>query len=142
MSTLDREVRQGKTFGWLILVTDINGAPLDMTSFAGGSAGVRGGVKRFFSDANYTKAFTLSILNKTGVLAAIASGLYKLDTVGVTTLVADSVGKVYVLVTLTATETAAIPKGRYVYEIEAQDSLGFVLPVFDGEFYVSAEVPK
>lgn len=139
---LNLEIIQGSTFEWLIQINDVNDVPLDMVGYTGGTAGARGMVRRAYSDAAATKSFTINILNKTGVLAAVAAKTLHLTTSQIAALQADTVGSCYLKVRLTSTETAALAKGTYVYDIEIEDTTGFSFKPYSGEITVTAEATK
>jgi len=139
---MDLEIVQGSTFEWLILVKDVNDAPLNMVGYTGGTAGARGMIRRAYSDAAATKSFTITILNKTGVVAAVAAKTLHLTTTQIAALELDAVGSCYLKVWLTATETAALAKGIYVYDIEVEDTTGFSFKPYSGEITVTAEATK
>lgn len=138
----DIEITQGSTFEWLILVNDVNGVPLDMAGYAGVTAGVRGSIRKRYTDPTPLKSFAISILNNTGVLAAIAMGKCHLTTEQTAALVPDSSGSCYLLVILSAADTAALPKGDSVYDIEIEDTYGYVFKPFSGSCAVSPEATK
>lgn len=139
---LDIEITQGSTFELLALIKDINGSPLDMTGFTGGTAGARGSVRKKYADAAALKTFAITILNKTGVLAAIAAGTCHLTIAEIGALQPDTVGKCYLLIRLTATDTAALVKGSGVYDVELEDTTGFVFKPFTGAASFSPEATK
>ena len=129
-------ITQGDTFEWLIPVNDVNGNPLDMSGYTGGTAGARGGIYRKSSDAAPVKPFAVTILDKSGVLAAIAADLFRATDAEIAALSADNTGKRYLLVRLTATETKAVAVGGYMYKIEIEDTLGFVWKPYKGQVTV------
>lgn len=142
MATKNIKITQGSTFEWWMLVNDVNGAPLDMTGFTGGTAGARGKIRKKYTDATALASFTITILNKTGLLAAIAAGTAHLTTAEIADLQPDTVGKCYLLIRLTATETAALVKATGVYDIEVEDSTGFVFKPYTGSATVGPEATK
>lgn len=142
MATKNITIVQGSTFEFLGLVNDVNGAPLDMTGFTGGTAGARGMYRKKYTDAAALETFTITILNKTGVLAAIAAGTCHLTTAEIAALKADTYGKCYLLIRLTATETAALVRATGVYDIEVEDTTGFVFKPFAGTVTVGPESTK
>lgn len=125
-------ITQGDTFEWLIPINDVNGVPLDMSGYIGGTAGARGGIYKKSSDPAPVKSFAVTIVNKTGVLAAIAADLFRATTAEIAALSADNTGKRYLLVRLTAADTKAIAVGGYVYKIEIEDTLAFVFKPYKG----------
>lgn len=129
-------ITQGDTFEWLIPVNDVNGNPLDMSGYTGGTAGARGGIYRKSSDADPIKPFAVTILDKSGVLAAIAADLFRATDTEIAALSADNTGKRYLLVRLTATETKSVAIGGYMYKIEIEDTLGFVWKPYKGQVTV------
>lgn len=129
-------ITRGDTFEWLIPVSDVNGAPLDMTAYVGGTAGARGGIYRKSSDPLPLKAFSVQILNKTGILAAIAADLYRATAAEIAALTADNTGKRYLLVRLTAADTTALEVGGYVYKIEIENTTAFVFKPFKGDVVI------
>lgn len=142
MATRDISIIQGATFEWLLLVNDVNGAPLDMTGFVGGTAGGRGMIRKKYSDVAALKSFAITIINKTGVLAAITAGTCHLTTAEIAALELDTAGKCYLLIRLSATDTAALTKGAAVYDIEIEDTTGFVFKPYTGAVNVTPEATK
>lgn len=142
MTTKNIKIVQGSTFEMLALIKDVNGDPLDMTGFTGGTAGARGVYRKKYTDAAALETFTITILNKTGVEAAIAAGTCHLTTAEIAALEPDTSGKPYLLIRLTATETAALAKATGVYDIEVEDTLGFVFKPFTGTVEVGPESTK
>lgn len=142
MATKDIKITQGSTFEWWMLIKDVNGTPLDMAGFTGGTAGARGKIRKKYSDAAALASFTITILNKTGMLAAITAGTAHLTTAEISALQPDTSGKCYLLVRLTATETAALAKTTAVYDIEVEDSTGFVFKPYTGTVTVGPEATK
>lgn len=140
--TLNHTVKQGDSFEWLILILDVNSSPLDMTSYTGTTAGARGMIRKKYSDALPTETFTISRLNKTGILSAISNSLCHLTTAEIAALQTDASGKCYLLVTLAATETAGMLKGTYYYDIEIEDTKGFVFTPYTGTFTITQEATK
>lgn len=139
MSIKDIEIKQGKTFEWLILALDVNGAPLNMAGFTGGTAGSRGMIRKRYSDTTPVATFDMVVLNKSGVLDAVASGACHLTTAQIAALEENSAGVCYILVTLAAAATAVIPQGEYVYDIETEDTTGFVDENYRGQVVVLPE---
>ena len=143
MAQLDIEITQGSSFEWLMLINDVNGEPLDMVDYDNVVAGnVRGQIRKKYTDAVATETFHISILNKTGVLAAIAASTVHLTTAEIAALEPDTSGSCYLLCLLSATETAAVAKGTYVYDIEIEDTLQYVFKPFYGTATVSPEATK
>lgn len=143
MATRNLEITNGSTFELLALINDVNGTPLNMTGYTGGTAGARSKIRKKASDVAASATFTVSILNKTGVLAAIAAGQCHITTAEIAALKADSVGKCYVLLRLTATDTAALAKGCYqIWDLEIEDTSGFVFKPFTGSVTVLPEATK
>jgi hypothetical protein len=138
---LDIEIEQGSTFEWLILVRGINGAPLDMTNYVGGTAGARGHIRKTYSDLNPMAIFSISTLNKTGVLQAISNGILHLDQPSIDALVSDGAGKCYLLVRLSASDTAGIST-KGVYDIEIEDTYGYVFKPYRGAVGIAKEATK
>jgi len=52
----------------------------------------------------------------------------------------DDEGNSTVLIALSAAQTAAIPAGKYVYDIENHDGAGTVARILEGTLYVKPEV--
>jgi hypothetical protein len=138
----DIEIIQGSTFEWLILVKDVNGLPLNMTTYTGGTAGVRGKIRKKTSSADVITSFTVSILNNTGVLAAMTAGRCHLTTAQIAALQTDAVGKCYALLILEAATTDTIGKGPYVYDVEIEDTTGFVFMPFSGAVTMVMQVTR
>lgn len=131
-------INRGDTFEWLIPLSDVAGAPLDMTGFTGGTAGTWGKIYKNPGDAVAVKSFTISVLNKTGVLAAIAAGLFRpLTAAQIAALPDDTAGKCFLLVRLTDTDTAALPVGGYVYEIKTKDTHAFAFTPYKGPLTIA-----
>lgn len=141
-TVLDIEVIQGSTFEWLMLINDVDDVPLDMASFTGGTAGARGKIRKYYTSVTSTEDFTITVLNKTGVLAAIAAGTCHITVAEIAALKLDAVGSCYLLVRLTAVETAAVTKGNYVYDIEVEDLTGFVFKPYMGACEVLPEATR
>jgi hypothetical protein len=134
MEIKDLEVDQGCTFEWLILVQDINGNPLDMTNYTGGTAGVRCAIKKRATDPLSVVPISLSILNNTGLIAAKNSGRCHLTTAEFAALEPDLSGKCYVLMVIEATNTANKPTGAFLYDMEIEDNTGYVFKPYRGTF--------
>lgn len=137
----DLEMEQGSTFEWLILVRGIGGVPLDMTNYIGGTAGVRGHIRRKYSDADYLKVFSISVLDATGVAAAVAGGMLHITSGDVAALEPDASGKCYLLVRLDAADTAELPS-KSVYDIEIEDTYGYVFKPYRGSVVTTPEATK
>lgn len=144
MSVKDIKIKRGSSFEWLMLINDQNGTPLDMTTYTGGTAGVRGKVRKNESSPAALATFTTTILNKTGVLAAIAAGNCHLTTAEIAALKADTFGKCYALATLASTSTAGITGTSAIYDIEVEDvsTPPFVFPAFEGMVELRGEATK
>lgn len=140
--TLNFTIKQGDTFEWLFLVNDINGTPLDMSGFTGETAGVRGMLRKYYTDTTPKATFDTFILNKTGIEAAIAAGTCHLTTAEIAALKADVNGSCYALARMDADVTAGLAKGAYVYDIEIEDTTGFVFTPYVGSFTVNPEATK
>jgi len=138
----DIKITQGSTFEMLALINDVNGVPLDMTGFVGGTAGARGMYRKNYTDTTPLETFNISILNKTGVTNAISVGTCHITTAEIDALQPDTAGKCYLLIRLTAVETAALAKGTGVYDIEVEDVTGFVFKPFTGAVTVGAEATR
>lgn len=145
MAQQDLEIRQGSTFEWLIQVNDVNDVPLDMVGYTGATAGARGMIRATYAGA-VIKSFAITILNKTGVQAAIAAKTCHLTTAQIAALQLATVGSCYLLVRLTATDTAAIPAATqgtsYYYDIEVEDTTGFVFKPYYGVITMLPEATK
>lgn len=137
----DIEILQGTTFDWLMLAETVDKTPLDMTGFTGGTAGARGMIRKSKAAAA-TASFVISILNKTGVIAAKAAGTCDITAAEIAALEPDTSGKCYLLITLTATATAAITAGTYKYDIEMEAPTGRVHKPYMGAFVVRDEQTK
>ena len=138
----DLTVIQGSSFEWLIKVLDVNGSPLNMTGYTGGTAGARGQIRKKYEDVSPTKSFTITILNKTGINSAITAGNCHLTTQEIADLEPDSAGKCYLLVRLPASDTTSLIKGNYFYDIEVEDTTGFVFKPYFGQVSVLPEATK
>lgn len=142
MAILNLDISQGSTFELLLLVKDVNKDPLDMTLYSGGTAGARGMIRKKYSDTSPIETFTISILNKTGVLAAIAVSQCHITDEEIAALEPDTSGKCYLLIRLTAAETAALAKGVAYYDIEIEDTYGFVFKPITGTVTIGPEATK
>jgi hypothetical protein len=134
----DIEIIQGSTFEWLLYITDVNGDSLDMSGYTGGTAGVRGAIRAKYGDVSPYLNLTplLVVANKTGV---IATGIHLSDLeIAELKLVAE--GSCYIVLELTAAQTAAMAKGKYVYDIEIEDLTGFVFKPVMGSVQVLPQV--
>lgn len=134
MEIKDLEVDQGCTFEWLILVQDIDGNPLDMTLYNSGTAGARCAIKKRASETVSAVAVNLSILNKTGILAAKDNGRCHLTISELAALLPDASGKCYILVGIEASETANRPTSTYHYDMDIEDLTGYVFKPYRGTF--------
>lgn len=76
---------------------------------------LRGMVRKYYSDTNPVETFTV-------LVADVSSGIVR--------------------VSLTSTETAAMTKGRYVYDLELEDATGTVTKLYKGSFIVYPEATK
>lgn len=142
MAILNLDISQGSTFELLLLVKDVNKDPLDMTLYSGGTAGARGMIRKKYSDTSPIETFTISILNKTGVLAAIAVSQCHITDEEIAALELDTSGKCYLLIRLTAAETAALAKGVAYYDVEIEDTYGFVFKPITGTVTIGPEATK
>lgn len=142
MAQLDIEITCGSSFEWLTLINDVNGVPLDMADYIGATAGARGMIRKKYADTIATETFTISKLNNTGILAAIQNSTCHLTDAQVAALEPDSSGSCYLLILLSASETSAIPKGTYVYDIEIEDTYGYVFKPYSGTCSVNPEATK
>lgn len=140
-------VVQGSTYEDLYLVNDVNGDPLDMAPYTDvgtktSTSGARGMIRKKYTDAAATASFTMSILNNTGVLAAISAGTLHLTDTAIAALEPDTSGKCYVHAAITAATTKTIAKGTYVYDHEIEDLTGYVFKPFSGSCVVTPEATK
>lgn len=134
----DLSMEQGTTFEWLVLINDVNGVPLNMSGYVGGTAGARGMIRKRYSDTTILKSFTISILNSTGVNTAITAGQVHLATADVAALQPLASGSCYLLIRLVAADTAALPT-TCVYDIEIEDTTGYVFKPYRGNISVLPE---
>lgn len=139
---LDLEIIQGSTFEFLALIKDVNDLPLDMDTFTPVPAGARGMIRKKYSDAQEIVEFDIAVMNKNNIVAEEALGGIHLTTAEIDALEPATSGKCYLLITLSATATAGIPKGNYVYDIEIEDLTGFVFKPFSGNVSVLPEATK
>ena len=140
---LDIEITQGSTFELLIPILDENGAPLDMSGYTGGTAGVRAMIRKRTADAAPSATFDCSILNKTGIQNKIAISEFHCSSSDLSSLYDDSFGSCYLLLRLTATVTAALPVGKYkIWDVEIEDTYGFVFKPETGIVIVFPEATR
>jgi hypothetical protein len=134
----DIEIIQGSTFEWLLYITDVNGDSLDMSGYTGGTAGVRGAVRVKYTDGSPYLNLTplLSVHNRSGV---VSSGIHLSD-LEVADLKPNTEGACYIILKLTASQAAAMAKGKYVYDIEIEDTTGFVFKPVMGSIQVLPQV--
>lgn len=142
MAILNLDIIQGSTFELLLLVKDVNDDPLDMTMYTGGTAGARGMIRKSFSDTLPIETFNISIMNKTDILNAIAISQCHITDEEIATLEPDTSGKCYLLIRLSASETAALNKGRAYYDVEVEDTFGFVFKPISGTVNIGSEATK
>lgn len=142
MAILNLDISQGSTFELLLLIKDVNKDPLDMTLYTGGTAGARGMIRKKYSDTLPIETFTISILNKTGVLAAMAVSQCHITDEEIAALEPDTAGKCYLLIRLTAAETAALTKGVAYYDVEIEDTYGFIFKPIQGTVTIEQEATK
>lgn len=114
-------IEQGATFIMTLTLKDVSATPINLTGLL-----FRGKLKKDFADAAAIANFNFEVPNQT---------------------IPENVGKV--IVSLTATQTAGIDapaKGTnraltsLVYDIEAEDGVGFVTRWLQGQAKVSPEV--
>lgn len=142
MPVQDITIVQGSTFEWLILVLDVDDNPLDMVTYTGGTAGVRGSIRKKSSDLLPLVNFTIQILNNTGVLAAKAAGRCHLTAAQTAALEPDASGSCYALILLEAADSSAISIGTKLYDIEIEDPTGYVFQPYSGSVFVTPEITK
>lgn len=144
MAIKNLKIKKGSSFEFVALINDVNGAPLDMTTYNGGTAGARGKIRKNESATSALVSFTIAILNKTGILAAIAAGQCHLTTAEIAALLPDTSGKCYIHVKLTSTETAALVGKSAIYDIEIEDvsTPAFVFPAYEGMVEMRGEATK
>ena len=142
MAIQNIDIVQGSTFELLLLVKDVNKNPLDMSLYVGGTAGARGMIRKKYSDTLPIETFTISILNKTGIEAAIANSTCHLSDEEIAALEPDTSGKCYLLIRLTAAETAALARGLAYYDVEIEDTFGFVFKPIYGQVTIGLEATK
>lgn len=144
MAIKDIKIKKGSSFEFLALINDQNGAPLDMTGYTGGTAGARGKIRKNESATAALVSFTIVILNKTGVVAAVAAGQCHATTEEIAALKADTFGKCYILATITSTDTAALVGKTAIYDIEIEDKStpAFVFPAYEGTVEMRGEATK
>lgn len=136
------EIEQGSTFEWLALICDINGVPLDMGGYTGGTAGARGIIKKSYLYTTALALFTITIIDSAEVLAAVVAGQLHISSAVEAALEPLTVGKCYLLIRLDAAVTAALPVGSGVYDIEIEDTTGFVFKPYKGKVKVVPEVTR
>jgi len=119
-------IYQGDTFEWLILVQDIEGNPLDMSSYVGGTAGARGMIRKSPKDNSALAAFDIYVLTGPEVVAAISEGKYRTDAQTIASLEPFSSGRCYLLVRLDSDITSALPAKRLCFDIEVEDTSRYV----------------
>lgn len=137
--TYDHTIYQGDTFEWLILIEDVNGLPLDMSGYVGGTAGPRGMIRKNPKAADVLAEFDIYTLTGSGVLTAISNSQYHADADTIASLEDDSVGSCYLLIRLNADVTATLPAKRLAYDIELEDTYGYVFKPYVGSFTVLGE---
>jgi hypothetical protein len=116
---LDLLIRQGATLGpFICTISNPDGSPVNLTG-----ATIRGQIRKQASDTSPTATFAVLIMDA-------AAGRYSFA--------------------LDAATTAGIPAGRditkpeslYVWDMELQDSLGRVIPLYWGDARVHREVTR
>ena len=106
------DVEQGSTFQWEIYLLDTDG----VTPLDLTGCTVRSQLRKSYSDTNPTLSFTCTI--------------NPVPTTG------------RVIISATATQTAAVPKGKYVYDVEVEDTVGKVFKPYKGCMCVTPEATK
>jgi len=112
--TYDMVVDQGATLSRTVTWKDSTKTPIDLTGYSA----------RMQARASATSATT--VIELTTVNGRIALG----GAAGTVTL------------TVSATDTAALPAGRYVYDLELVSAAGVVNRLIMGNFVVRAEVTR
>jgi hypothetical protein len=105
-------IEQGATFN-LLMTWRIDNVPVNLTGY---SARLQARI-----DVDETETI-LSLTTGAGITLGGAAGTISLDQ--------------------TATQTALLPKGEYVYDLELQSSGGIVTRLLQGELNISAEVTR
>jgi len=142
MATHHLRIEQGSTFEWLILVTTRDNVPLDMSGYVGGTAGARGMIRSTYEAPSELVSFDISILNKSGILGMINTGKCHLPTTVIDSLKDDLDGSCYLLVRLEASDTSSLPKGNAVYDLEIEDTFGYVIKPYKGTVVIAPESTK
>lgn len=135
----DHTIYQGDTFEWLVLIEGIDGLPLDMSGYTGATAGARGMIRKNPKAVDVLATFDIFTLNGSGVLTAISTSQYHADAATIASLEDDAVGSCYLLIRLDADVTAALPAKRLTYDIELEDTYGYVFKPYAGSFTVLGE---
>jgi len=112
--SLDITIEQGATWN-LVLTWKINGTPVDLTSYTG----------RLQARVDVDDSETIMSLT-----TAAGGGIVLGDALGTITL------------SRSATETAALATGEFVYDLELQSSGGEVTRLVQGSLVVTAEVTR
>lgn len=105
-------IEQGATFN-LLMTWKIDNVPVNLTGY---TARLQARI-----DVDETETI-LSLTTGAGITLGGAAGTITLDQ--------------------TATQTAVLPKGEYVYDLELQSSGGVVTRLLQGELNISAEVTR
>ena len=105
-------IEQGATFN-LLMTWKIDNVPVNLTGY---TARLQARI-----DVDETDTI-LSLTTGAGITLGGAAGTISLDQ--------------------TATQTALLPKGEYVYDLELQSSGGIVTRLLQGELNISAEVTR
>jgi hypothetical protein len=105
-------IEQGATFN-LLMTWRIDNVPVNLTGY---TARLQARI-----DVDETETI-LSLTTGAGITLGGAAGTISLDQ--------------------TATQTALLPKGEYVYDLELQSSGGIVTRLLQGELNISAEVTR
>jgi hypothetical protein len=105
-------IEQGATFN-LLMTWRIDNVPVNLTGY---TARLQARI-----DVDETDTI-LSLTTGAGITLGGAAGTISLDQ--------------------TATQTAVLPKGEYVYDLELQSSGGIVTRLLQGELNISAEVTR
>lgn len=141
MSNQDLTIKQGTSFEWVILVTDVNDYPLNMVDYVGGTAGAKGHIKKNFSDRTPIAEFDVTITDSTSLEVLVANKELHLTIAQLSSLQnVLSFGKCYLLVRLSSSVSSSLDRGAYVYDIDVEDTLGFVFKPFSGILNIDPEV--
>lgn len=116
---VDLLIKQGSTFGPMVAtLTNPDLTPVNLTACI-----IRGQIRKKALDATIVASFVVAITNETG-------GVFEF---GLT----DEVTAI-----ITADEIMQKPGSKYVWDMELEDSLGRVIPLYYGDVTVFREVTR